>query len=121
MISCFRPRALRRVFLAFCLAPLALDAQATRRIAGFGLAYTAPSGWTLAGADGRVEAWSRAGSEGALIVYGGTYSTAQFAIADGGAMLQGAQFRDAPTVLEPLAQRRIGGDGERRPHSSWRR
>lgn len=109
MIPYVPPRALRRLCLALCLAPFALDAQATRRIAGFGLAYTAPSGWTLAGADGRVEAWSRSGSEGALLVYGGMYSTAPFAIADGGALLQGAQFRDAPTVLEPLTQRRIGG------------
>jgi hypothetical protein len=104
-----RLRPLRYVLLILGLAPLALGAQASRRIAGFGIAYTAPSGWTLAGADGRVEAWGRAGSDGALIVYSGMYSNAQLAVADGAAMLSGAQFRGTPTILEPLAQRHVGG------------
>jgi len=103
---------MRHALLTLCLAavvPLTIGAQTARRIAGFGLSYTPPSGWTLAGADGRIEAWSRAGTEGALIVYGGIYSAGQLAVADGSAMLQGAQVKEPATVLEPLAQRRVGG------------
>lgn len=104
-----RVTAWSRLMVALCMAPLVLEAQATRRLAGFGLSYLAPAGWTLAGADGRMEAWSRAGgTDGALLVFGGVYSSGQLAIADGTAMLQGAQFREPATVLEPLAQRRVG-------------
>ncbi|MCE2899736.1 MAG: hypothetical protein ACK6DP_12990 [Gemmatimonas sp.] len=104
-----RRAALRFVTLAVSLAPVALGAQTVRRIAGFDLAYTAPSGWTLAGTDGRMEAWSRGGgTDGALLVFGGMYSSGQLAIADGSAMLQGAQFKEPATVLEPPALRRVG-------------
>jgi hypothetical protein len=95
--------------LLLCATPEHALAQTARRLAGFALAYTAPAGWTLAGADGRMEAWRRGdGTDGALIVYGGVYSTGPLAIADGTALLQGAQFKEPATVLEAPALRRVG-------------
>jgi hypothetical protein len=100
---------LRRIALALIFVPFALGAQSVRQLAGFELAYTAPAGFALAGADGRMEAWRRGdGTDGALIVYGGVYSTGQLAIADGTALLQGAQFKEPATVIEAPVLRRVG-------------
>jgi hypothetical protein len=91
-------------------APVALIAQSARTIPGFGMGYVPPAGWTLAGADGRVEAWGRTGASGALIVYGGAYSRGDLAIADGFTVLQGVRLDEkASTLLEPPAARRVGG------------
>ncbi len=51
-----RSAALRRLLvpllLLLCTIPERAPAQTARRLAGCELAYTAPAGWTLAGADG---------------------------------------------------------------------
>jgi hypothetical protein len=103
-----RPARLAWLALLSALPLSPLGAQPSRTIAGFGLGYTAPVGWTLAGADGRVEAWGRTGAAGALVVFGGAYSSGEFAIADGATVLQGVSLKEPAAVLERPALRRVG-------------
>jgi hypothetical protein len=104
-----RGRMLGALALGPLLALVALVAQPTRRLPGFGMAYVPPSGWTLAGAEGRIEAWSRPAGDGALIVYGGAYSSGPLALAGGASVLEGAQLGEATTVVEAPAQRTVNG------------
>jgi hypothetical protein len=79
---------------------------------GFGVRYATPAGWTLAGRDGRIHAWSDASARQALVVFAGHFSPVTAALGDAQRVL-GVPRDEDTQVIAPLASARFGArDGQ---------
>ncbi len=76
-------------------------------IAGFGVSYTAPSGFSLSGKDGRIHALANDAQTIALVLYAGHFSSPELALGDAQRVL-GVPRDEDTQVIAPLAPRAFG-------------
>jgi hypothetical protein len=82
-------------------------ATAPALIAGFGVSYTAPSGFALSGKDGRIHALANGAQTVALVLYAGHFSSLELALGDAQRVL-GVPRDEDTQVIAPLAPKTFG-------------
>jgi hypothetical protein len=93
------------------VAATALQAQAPAAgtlVEGFGVRYQGPAGWTLAGREGRIHAWTDAAQRRAIVVYTGHFTPLELALGDAQRVL-GVPRDEDTQILAPLERVTIEG------------
>jgi hypothetical protein len=103
--------------LLWCTATKTVSAQsnantaalssASALIAGFGVSYTAPSGFSLSGKDGRIHALANDAQTVALVLYAGHFSSLELALGDAQRVL-GVPREEDTQIIAPLAPKTFG-------------
>ncbi len=103
--------------LLWCVAATPSAAQSTASavasrsepalIAGFGVSYTAPSGFSLSGKDGRIHALANGAQTVALVLYAGHFSSLELALGDAQRVL-GVPRDEDTQIIAPLAPTTFG-------------